>query len=645
MKTTCTTLLATLLLGTQLLAHGGIYIPPGDAGTSSGHGDGVVAPPTNPNGAATPVGSSTATSTAAGRTGRGVSGRRGPGRKRASTSGNTQMGPALDTWEFWWRSNQDRFLRLKERLDRRAASSGHINLLTGNGRRVKSVSTRRPGAQLVADVVVPHLFGLLNETEGDILDSALLALARSTGAGQADEVIASATRLLGHDELSVRSTAALSLGVVGNDAASGILIALLQDGSQGRKLVGGGPVPWLVRSFAALSLGLLGENQGVTTLLDAVHRLPDRERDVKACAIVALGLIDPEHPRTHDVAMTLAALLKDRRLDPTIAAQVPTAMARLADQGALVALLDTFGNRDSSQLVRQSTALAVGQLAVLDDDAVVSALTREVEQGRDTQTRHFALIALGQIGGRSLMADKGDPRRTAHEDLLALLGRELSGRGKSRAHRPWAALAMALHTSPHPELQGRVIDRLLAASDDESDPSVRGALTIALGLLGHRGSGERLLTEFRSCRDEALRGNIALALGLVGHVEAAETLRRACIRKGGSPELRLHLAMGLGLLADGQTVGALIETLQNASTLGVASAAARALGMIGDRAAIEPLGTVSLDGTVQPITRGFAAVALGLLAERSDLPWNEAIRANSNYRAMVPALVEVADIP
>jgi HEAT repeat protein len=645
MKTAVTTLLATLLLGTQLLAHGGIYTPPGDAGSGAGKSGGVVAPPTNPGGALAPVGNSASSGVARGTTGRGTSGRRSRGRRTFTSSGNTDMGPALDTWEFWWRSNQDRFLRLKERLDRRGAASGHLTLLTGRGNHQQKSSTRRPDAELVASVVVPHLIGLLDESEGDILDSALLALARSTGAGQADEVIASASQLLGHKELSVRSTAALSLGVVGDDAASGILIALLQDGSQGRKLVRGGAVPWLVRSFAALSLGLLGEDQGVVTLLDAVRRLPDSERDVKACAIVALGLIDSEHPRAHDIAGTLVELLQDRRLDPTIAAQIPTAIARQADPGAIVALLNSFHDRDSNRLVRQSTALAFGQLAVLDDEAVVSALIQEVERGRDSQTRHFALIALGQIGARSLMTDAGDLQTTTHKDLAALLARELSGKGKSRAHRPWAALAMALHTAPHRELQGPIIDRLLAALDDESDPSVRGSFTIALGLLEHRGSGERLLAEFQTCRDEALRGYIALALGLVGHIEAAESLRHACAVKGGSPNMRLQVALGLGLLADGETVGALIETLSEASTLGVASAAARALGMIGDRAAIEPLREVSLDERAQPITRGFAAVALGLLAEREDLPWNEAIRANSNYRAMVPALVEVADIP
>ena len=50
------------------------------------------------------------------------------------------------------------------------------------------------------------------------------------------------------------------------------------------------------------------------------------------------------------------------------------------------------------------------------------------------------------------------------------------------------------------------------------------------------------------------------------------------------------------------------------------------------------------DGKANALARAFSAVALGIIGEKTDLPWNAVISENFNYRAKVDALSEVLDI-
>ena len=88
----------------------------------------------------------------------------------------------------------------------------------------------------------------------------------------------------------------------------------------------------------------------------------------------------------------------------------------------------------------------------------------------------------------------------------------------------------------------------------------------------------------------------------------------------------------------------LVQALKEGETLSVTSSAAKALGLIGDRSAIEPLREILDDQGANKLARAFAAVALGIIGEKSDLPWNSPISENYNYRAKVKAISEVMDI-
>ncbi len=97
-------------------------------------------------------------------------------------------------------------------------------------------------------------------------------------------------------------------------------------------------------------------------------------------------------------------------------------------------------------------------------------------------------------------------------------------------------------------------------------------------------------------------------------------------------------------MGDPAAVATLIDQLEGAGTVYEAAAAAHALGLIGDRRAITPLLAIVEDPENTEIERGFACVALGMLSEKTDLPWNAPFSVNANYLASVPALAEILDI-
>ena len=66
--------------------------------------------------------------------------------------------------------------------------------------------------------------------------------------------------------------------------------------------------------------------------------------------------------------------------------------------------------------------------------------------------------------------------------------------------------------------------------------------------------------------------------------------------------------------------------------------ASAALGMIGDQRSIDPLVEMLENEDITERAPGFAAVALGIVADKELLPWNSKIALDLNYRAATPTL-------
>ncbi|MCY3003414.1 MAG: HEAT repeat domain-containing protein [Planctomycetota bacterium] len=139
--------------------------------------------------------------------------------------------------------------------------------------------------------------------------------------------------------------------------------------------------------------------------------------------------------------------------------------------------------------------------------------------------------------------------------------------------------------------------------------------------------------------DAEARGYLAVALGLVGDRGSAPRLRELVASSRFQPELLRQGALALGLLGDKEVVPLLLEMLARATSLSSQAALASALGLIGDARSLDGLIAMThAGGQRTDLARAFAAVALGMCADKEQLPWNARLANDANFRAVTSTL-------
>ena len=553
---------------------------------------------------------------------------------------------AYEQWEFWWEANDDAFLELKSRL-RKHSGTSVTTVGLGRGEIGGAALLQRIGSEERGRIRAALLQALRSD-EADIVDSAAIALARMSSPADAAAVLPALCEVLGHPQKTAREAATLALGILGSSDALPVLRQLLRDLPEGRAKTGrDGAVEPLVRAFAAASMGLIGDAAAFDDLRDAlVDPKLDADRDVQATAVRALGLLRDGAERAVPL---LQQLLDDAELDRIVRAQVPVALAQLAERpgggvarAALPTLVARLASDKTDNDLLRSCAVAIGRMATFDDREALDAL-RAAARGREEQTRHFAVMALAEIGRRD---DEVDRHAVEHRQLQQHLLQELT-RPKPITGLPYGALALAVW-SRNPQAPRALVEEahglLLDTLRELNNPNYRAAVAVSLGLADAKEARADLLGLFVDEKNQVLKSYVAIGLGLMGAADATEPLRAALAAKGLDPSLRLQIARALGLLADRQSVPLLVENLRDADTFVEVSSTVQALSLIGDRAAVDPLLALLEDPKQHALRRGFAAVGLGLLAERTELPWNAIFTVGSNYRAKTPALAEIFDI-
>ena len=643
-----------LVAAGDLSGHGGVYRGPGDGvPPNSGDGPGTKGPggpttsnpgtgPTTPGGGGGPI-------TPGGGTVGGPGGAQGPGRGGRGTTGargRKPRGEGFEQWQFWWEHNKDRFLQLRSRLGSAAAASGGNGFLVGSGRREVADSSSRPTAEQIEKMILPVLESVLNDPDPDLVDSAVLAMARMI---RKDDP--SARRVLDriHDVLqnsnpSVKQAGVLSMGVLGCPEAIPTLIDVMNDSPAGRQaLKSNGSIQIMQRAFAAYSLGMIGEPETLDALFPVIASGSKNDFDLTSAAVLALGLFQVGQEQ---IVPFLTTRLDDRKLHRTVRAQIPISLGRMGDAAlpALPSLVRELRSKRSDNNVRESCVIALGRLAHLSDREVYDVLCGIVLDGSFAQERHYALIALAQIGGRAAAQDA-----SLDQDMLAKLQGFLLtqlNRPKKQGHEPWAALSLAVlgkQYEPGSIARVQVSAKLLEAFQETSNSSYKAGMAIAMGLLNVRSAAPAIYAELVDTNDPALQGYLAEAIGMLQYREASATLRSLLVDQR-DPRRRLQVATALGLMGDKEASKLLTDALESAKTLGVISSLARALGLIGDRDSVDALLTKVADMRASGLARGFACVAVGLIGEKSSMPWNEPFSENSNYRTVIPSLTEVLDI-
>lgn len=644
-------LVAGLVRGQPLCAHGGAYRGPAD----SVPGGEASTPPGTPSPAApAPSG--------------------GTGGPVTANVGAARTEPDTSVWQLWWGYNNAAYIDIKRAVHSSDLLRGSASFFLGGPSPNRPPDLLVPTREVIEQRVVPALLRVLNEErDADIVTGALVALAKiGESAAHPTRMSEQISAFLTDDNQEVAETAAISLGILADRGSVEMLTNLLLDRPAARKLLGKSEVPWRTRAFAAFGLGLIGnqvEEEAlrvaiVNTLCDALSSglLELAIPDVAVACLSALGLVPLS---TAVTASGVAACGRVRQIDWLLAfgrrtdlddhvrAHLPTAAARLligapASWGLKRRLGESWiedlsGAPKVSRAVKQSSVLALGRVGFPNDEpfecAIRAALLRASRESRNVEVRRFVLVAMAQIGSRA--ADNDVEQKIASEIRDHLTDRLQRGVGDVRS---WAALALGVLGRSPSESASQVelrTDRLLVAALGEARaPRDVGACAIACGMRQQKAAGLALLKKLAEVSDDEARGYITLALGMTGATEALEPIEKVVRRSKYRPELLRQAAIGLGLLGDKDVVPELIDMLVRATSLSSQASIAHGLGAIGDARSIDPLIEMLGDSATTPRARAFAAVALGIVSDKEALPWNAKLSSGVNYRANTTTLTD-----
>lgn len=594
-------------------------------------------------------------------------------------------GVDLSSWFWWWQFNREPFLQLRAHLDADRTRSGSDGYFLGRGDRAASVRRERgPTEEEISRRVVPSLLrALTTKPSNDLATACLIAIARvgnDRAANEQREIDRVLRTFLRDANQEVSETAVVALGILGTDSAALLLGDILLDGATGRSALDTDSISDRTRAFAAYSLAVLGNRAEkedvrryvVSKLALALDAETRGTPDLPTACVIALGRVPlawrgapesgaaepsadppPVTSREGQVHRLLAIVGDHRNAHRTVRAHAAAALGALLAEGDTIphpAVVDDAveqlvrglgGAPRASAEITQSCAIALGMIGDDDEDerdaAVRAALLEAGTDASDRATRFLSLLALGRVGARRGSGAEPD-LAPSRERLLGLLGR-----GRADA-RHWAALSLAIlergrlayGESVSPDTRVAIHEALRSARS----PADVAAFGLATGLLHDPAGGELLTAQLAAMSDDTSRGFVAIGLGLLEERSALETLRPLVQESAYRPALLQDVCVALALLADREIVDVLIENLREVKSLAAQASIARALGRIGGSEAVEPLLKLISDSDRPDAARALAAIALGLVADRDELPWNSILSVDSNYLAAPATLLD-----
>lgn len=315
-----------------------------------------------------------------------------------------------------------------------------------------------------------------------------------------------------------------------------------------REVVLAGPAP--ARDPALLALAAAAHAGGdaapqslAPVLVSMLHEdNPTALLDPPVGAVIGLGMLG-KGPAGPD----LLARVEDRGEHPFLRSHALLGLAWSGDDETVGSSLDWLGplSRNVHPSMTEVAVTALGLRGANVEAEILLPLRRVLGGAAVPSLRHAAAMALGHIGGAV-------PR--------SLLLRELRCTGP-RDRLPWIALALGLdswvHEAPNPQAAGFLRETL----DGESDPFVRGALAIALGLCGGGMAWDALLAIVRDGSTVPwVRREAATSLGRIDTREGVREILAALDETRGEGG-RSALLQALGRVAGEEAVGTLLESL------------------------------------------------------------------------------------
>ncbi len=522
----------------------------------------------------------------------------GPGTAGPSTGGDASGD--LTGWQLWWGLNREPYLALRTQL----AQGGSATRTGSDGSPTGAVG-RPTDAQVRTRIVPALLAALKSEKNPDVTTAALLALAkcgqRLEPSARSEASLAIRSRLRDANQ-EVVETAAIALGILARTTDLSLLGDLLGDGSAGRAAIGRESVSVRTRAFAAYALGIATQrirNEDsrrwiAHRLVVALREPQGAARDVHVAVLVALGLVELRES---------AALVDDGEARPTS-----------SPRGLYDFVAAWYADVKNDEVVRAYAAVPMARLAERAGGTSRVACLLVLIPALETGSRESAVVRQSAVQAMGLVADgDGDLHDVRARGLL-----ETASREGDRLARRFASIALA-RCSARPGSEGR--DALTAARSH------------LLGLLARGSTPERPWISLSIGVAERAAADAGLATPPGVHA----ALEKAIRDHAGPTEAGAHM---LGLALSGGPAASSI-LLERVATLGddeTRAHAALALGLSRTQAAVEPLRRLVLDSRYKPRVLREAAIALGLLGDRSLTPDLAAMLANSRGLAALSSV-------
>lgn len=603
---------------------------PGDGGTTGGGGDGGGSP--NPgNGLNPPT--------------PGFGGNAGGSRPRGGrTTGPLGIGVGDDSWQNWWRLNEDHFLDVERRYRERTANEEQ-SLDEFVGESGVPSTPADGGSSSVRKKILPLLERGLRHGHFSVRAEAAIALGKIGSAGDVSKLVP----LTKDDNKAVRKAAIIGLGLLRSPRALPYLRQIMRDTSTKNA----------ERGYAALALGVVGDRKAgpwLIALLDKGRRV----RDVDAAALYALGLIGDPRSRTY-----LEYFISGSSNDDFLRAVAVQGLAVTQSPSVVNQLLQSLGDRDVR--VRRSAAAGLGAIsfesklrAQLDDlehqqlvgdgfaraeeelenyigrlrvnveaeertlamqrKLVVETIAERAFEDSDTLVQNFGSISLGEIGGED-----------AVNHLLAALASS-----KLDSRRSFTVLGLAIAGA---EDTGTELRRHLARGRMDAD--TRAAIILALGLLDERRAASSILRQLKSRGDTSVASFAGLSLGLLEEKKAAPFMKGVVLGKS-RPELKRPFGLGLALMGETEFIEALAEQLRKRGPVVTKVEVSAALAGIKDEKSLSALVAAAERKSVKDRVLAAIIRAAGIIGERGTLPILSPMFRHMDYTVRATILNEVA---
>ncbi|MEE9126394.1 MAG: hypothetical protein V3U11_04585, partial [Planctomycetota bacterium] len=417
--------------------------------------------------------------------------------------GGTTVTDDLSGWQFWWEFNKDPFIRLKDAIHSREATTGSDEYFMGPTRRVSSSDSAKPSDSDILETILPALKRALDTTDQrDITGACMIAMAKIGKNHPKFDLLPIFTKTMVTFDQEIRETAALAMGISQMTDAIEPLRHLALGDADGRKLVDKAEVDTRTRSFAVYGMGLIAHKTAnvahkrttLETMAKILRNDRQMDRNILVAAVNTIGLLNPDRQKEGDPNSVLNKALDELdhfyakklgRGRELIQSHVPPAVSKLLGRGRegrrvaykkLYRKELTSGKKRSNDVYRAS-AIGLGQLALpREQDAkegiYSKALLDYFKKGKDQQARYSALMSLGKFCGNTMWFE-----------MLTVLSK-----GKTALERPWAALALGV----------------MCFHMFEADESASAETTI----------GDAMLKQFRGVKTPQSRSAFAIALGL-----------------------------------------------------------------------------------------------------------------------------------